>query len=190
MHQTFTRNTRVRVGIFRRGRSFAIAAVVLGCLSMHGPSAEAQYNHIVLAAGPPQASAEKADDQEEKLTPEQRMARRFPQPVQVGFLIGLPVLDGDDATIGYVTEVVRTAEGKIQLIVPYATRFGWLRNGTFVDRWRRPVAVPIETVAILARHVLALEMSREDFDGAPTFSVGSAPPIDTGEKIQIALGRR
>ena len=28
------------------------------------------------------------------------MQRRLPQPVKVGFLIGLPILDWDDSTIG------------------------------------------------------------------------------------------
>ena len=30
------------------------------------------------------------------------MQRRFPQPVRVGDLIGLPVLDDDSRTLGYV----------------------------------------------------------------------------------------
>ena len=37
------------------------------------------------------------------------MARRHPQPVRVGFLIGLPVLDGKDYTLGYIREVVAHA---------------------------------------------------------------------------------
>src|SRR5688572_16521902 len=47
----------------------------------------------------------------ENLTPEQRMNRRYPQPVTVGSLIGLPVLDRWDSTCGYIREVVRTPEG-------------------------------------------------------------------------------
>ncbi len=35
------------------------------------------------------------------------MQRRCPQPVKVGFLIGLPILDWDDSTIGHVRKVVR-----------------------------------------------------------------------------------
>ena len=56
------------------------------------------------------------------------MQKRFPQPVRVGDLIGLPVLDDDDSTIGYVREVARTAEGKIVLIVPYSAWFGWVAH--------------------------------------------------------------
>jgi len=138
----------------------------------------------------PQVSGPQADAGEKKLTPEQTMTRRFPQPVRVGSLIGLPVLDWNDSTIGYIQQVVRTPEGKIQLIVPYYPRFGWVRNGGFVDRWRRPVAVPIETVAILARQVDALEMLPKDFDAAPTFMSSQAAPVPTDEHIRIAITRR
>ena len=46
-------------------------------------------------------------------TPEQRMTRRFPQPVKVSDLIGLPVYDDNQSTLGHVREVVRTPAGKI-----------------------------------------------------------------------------
>ena len=38
----------------------------------------------------------------------------FPQPIRVGDLIGLPVLDNDSSTLGYVRQVVRTPQGKIE----------------------------------------------------------------------------
>src|SRR5262249_47935065 len=68
---------------------------------------------------------------------EARMQMRFPQPVRVGDLIGLPVLDDDDTTLGHVREVVRDPQGKIRLIVSYSR--WWGLGG-------RPVAVPIEVV--------------------------------------------
>jgi hypothetical protein len=114
------------------------------------------------------------------------MNRRFPQPVRVGFLIGLPVLDWQDSTIGFIRQVVRTPEGKIQLIVPYRRWLGWLR----LDWGRRPVAVPIETVAILARQVDALDMSRQEFDAAPTFAASQAVPLAATDTIRIAITRR
>src|SRR5882724_1082626 len=86
----------------------------------------------------------KAAPPEVELSPEEKMKRRYPQPVRVGFLIGLPMLDWQDSTIGFVQDVVRTPEGKIQLIMPYG---GWFGRGG------RPIAVPIETVAILARQI-------------------------------------
>jgi len=151
--------------------------------------AEIPQTSFVVAAAP-QTGAPPADNDAENLTPEQRMERRYPQPVRVGFLIGLPVLDWNDSTIGYIQQVVRTPEGKIQLIVPYNSWFGWVRNGGLFDRWRRSVAVPIETVAILARQVGALDMSREHFDTAPTFIASQAVAVPADEQIRIAITRR
>ena len=136
------------------------------------------------------AATQQAQPQERKLSPEEKMNRRFPQPVRVGFLIGLPVLDDQDSTIGYIRSVVRTPAGKIQLVVPYGRWFGWVNlDGPFA--WdRRPVGVPIETVAILGRQVDALDMSREEFDKAPDYAAGQNTPLASDEIIKIALGRR
>jgi hypothetical protein len=83
-------------------------------------------------------------------TPEQRMARRFPQPVKVGDLIGLPVYDDSQSTLGYVREVVRTPAGKIQLIVAYSpvVRVVELASGR-ADRGCRHIRAPDRG----ARHV-------------------------------------
>jgi hypothetical protein len=141
-----------------------------------------------LAQTPPPATPKVAEQR--KLSPEETMARRFPQPVRVGDLIGLPVLDDQDSTMGYIHEVVRTPTGKIQLVVPYGHWFGWIRAGGPFDWNRRPVGVPIETVAILGRQVDALDMSREEFDKAPTYEAGRNSALGPDEIIKIALGRR
>jgi hypothetical protein len=113
-------------------------------------------------------------------TPEERMARRMPQPVMVGDLIGLPVLDDNQSTLGYVRQVVRTSAGKIDLIVSYSPWFGW---------FGRPVAVPIEFVGIFGRNIASLDMSRQDFAAAPTWSGAGAQPIPATETIRIGLTR-
>jgi hypothetical protein len=114
-------------------------------------------------------------------SPEAKMARRFPQKVRVGDLIDLPVLDGDDVTLGRVQKVVRTPEGKIRLIVSYSKWFGW---------FGRPVAVPIEVVAILGRQIDSLDMRPKEYEAAPTWSQGQDQTIRDDEIIRIALGRR
>src|SRR4051812_11264171 len=120
-----------------------------------------------------------ADDK--KLSPEEKMLRRFPQPVKVGDLIGLPVLDWNDLTIGHVRHVVRTPAGKIQLVVTYGGWFGW---------GQRLVPVPIEVTAILARQIAALDMPRAEFDKAPTWSESQTTAIAADEMIKIAVTRR
>ena len=122
-----------------------------------------------------------AGEDKEELSPDEKMRRRFPQPVKVGDLIGLPLLDGDDFTIGYVRHVVRTPEGKIHLIVNQGRLFGW--GGHLVH-------VPIEAVAILARQINLLDISLEAFRAAPVWSVGASQPISTDEVIKIAISRR
>jgi hypothetical protein len=118
-------------------------------------------------------------------TPEEIMNSRFPQPVKVGDLIGLPVLDYFDATIGYVRSVVRTPAGKIQLVV---TQGGWPAGWS---TWRsRLVPVPIEVVAILGRQIVALEMSRDEFASARTWSNADGQAIAPNEMIRIAISRR
>jgi hypothetical protein len=123
-------------------------------------------------------------------TPEQKMQARFPQPTMTGHLIGLPVLDGGDSTIGYVKDVVQDPDGKIKLIVPYAKWFGWARDGSWLAPNRRLVAVPIETVAILALQIDALDMDRDAFDKAPTWLPGIAQPLARNQIIKIAIQRR
>jgi len=112
-------------------------------------------------------------------TPQERMQRRFPQPVKIADLIGLPVYDDNQSTLGYVQQVVRTPAG-IQLIVSYCPWFVW---------WGRPVAVPIELVGMFGRQIAALDMPRQKFAKAPTWSGGNAQPLAVDETIRIALAR-
>jgi len=112
---------------------------------------------------------------------EAKMARRFPQKVKVADLIGLPVLDDDDVTLGHVQQVVRSPEGKIKLIVTYSRWFGW---------FGRPVAVPMEAVAILGKEIASLEMPPAEYKKAPTWVAGTDRPLPESEIIRIALTRR
>jgi hypothetical protein len=124
---------------------------------------------------------DKAQDKAVDNSPEAVMNRRFPQKVKVGDLIGLPVLDDNDVTLGRVQRVVHTPEGKIKLIVGYSKWFGW---------FGRPVAVPIEVVAILARQIASLDMPPAEYEAAPTWTEGKDVPIPYSEIIHIAVTRR
>jgi hypothetical protein len=158
-----------------------MAAAFAGAL-LASPAHAADVQHddrgpaLILASGP--STPKKSFDQ---LTPEEKMQRRYPQPVKVGDLIGLPVLDYDDRTIGRVKSVVRTAEGRIKLIVPY---------GGFLGFGQRPVAVPIEVVAIAGRQLAALDMTRTEFDAAPAWDNAQGKPVPPSEMIRVALYKR
>jgi broad specificity phosphatase PhoE len=142
------------------------ALLVLILITLHAPSIHAQLSGSQATNEP---------------TPEEKMRRRFPHPVKVADLIGLPVLDYSDSTIGFVREVARTKQGKIVLVVNHGWIFGW--GG-------RPVGVPIEVVGILGRQINALDMSREEFASAPTWSDANGVRIAPDENILIALARR
>ena len=114
-------------------------------------------------------------------TPEERMERRYPQKVRVGFLVGLPMIDDDYGALGTITDVVRSPDGRISLVVNHGAWFGW---------FGRKVAVPIEVVGILGKQVASLDMKPEDFKAAPTWTPGTAARIPDDEIIRIALTKR
>lgn len=119
--------------------------------------------------------------QKDAMTPEERMNRRFPQPVRVGDLIGLRVLDDQDVTIGFVRKVVRTPQGKILLLV---SQGGWLGWG------ERLVAAPIEVMAIFGRQLASLDMEPKEYASASPWVESGGTPIPDDEIIRIALTRR
>ncbi len=112
-----------------------------------------------------------------------RMSRRFPQPVRVGDLIGLPVLDDSASTLGYVERVVRTPAGQNALIVSYSKWFGWF--GWFT----RPVAVPIEATGIEGKQIVSLDMPPSEYATAPTWQAQNATVLPSDDTIRIALAR-
>ncbi len=121
------------------------------------------------------------EEKKKPMTPQERMQARFPQPVRVGDLIGLPLLDDSSCTLGRVREVVRTADDKIELIVAYGGLLGW---------GARPVAVPIEVVGIQGRELASLDMPRSEYAVAPTWRNAGAQALPDDAMIKIALARR
>jgi len=159
---------------------FLLTATVLlvGLTISAGATATVSIPPIVLAQAmvPPTGM----DDANKPMPMAERMNRRFPQPVRVGDLIGLPVLDDRSSTLGFVRQVVRTADGKIELIVAYSRWFGW---------FGRPVAVPIEVVGIEGRQVASLDMPRSEYAAAPTWQGRDATTLPDDATIRIALAR-
>jgi hypothetical protein len=110
----------------------------------------------------------------------ERYLKRFPQPARVGYLIGLPVLDLNSKTLGYVQQVVRTPAGEIKFIVSYSRWWGW---------FGRPVAVPLEVLGIEGRHLMSLDMSQGEYDAAPTWRDMGAIPLPVDATVRVALSR-
>lgn len=119
-------------------------------------------------------------DQQHPMPMNERYLKRFPQPVRVGDLIGLPLLDERASTLGTVRQVVRTADGKVQLIVSYSRLWGW---------FGRPVAVPLEVVGIQGRELVSLDMEPDEYAKAPTWQDTGATALAPDATIRIALAR-
>ncbi len=111
----------------------------------------------------------------------ERMRRRFPQPARVGSLIGLPVIDENARTLGYVRELVRTRQGAVKLIVSTGGWFGW---------GARSIAVPIEVLGIAGRQLVSLDMARSDYAAAPTRQQSDEQVIPDNDNVRVALARR
>jgi hypothetical protein len=170
--------------VWQNNASVLISAALTVCAVIFTSASiqTAGVARVVLAQqGPPVESANLPETFPQDESLEAKMARRFPQKVKVADLIGLPVLDDDDVTLGHVQQVVRSPEGKIKLIVTYSRWFGW---------FGRPVAVPIEAVAILAKEIASLEMPPAEYAKAPTWTAGTDRPLAESEIIRIALTRR
>jgi hypothetical protein len=168
-------DARKGLGVIGVAMFFGLPATSLRAQPAGAALAPAQGAEVPLSQPKP-AEGVPADN-----SPEAIMSRRFPQKVKVGDLIGLPMLDYNDVTLGHVQRVVRTPEGKIRLIVGYSKWFGW---------FGRPVAVPIEAVAILARQIASLDMPPNEYEAAPTWSEGKDVPIPDNDVIRIAVTRR
>jgi hypothetical protein len=152
-------------------------AIVLLTPADAAPVAPASSAALVIAEAIPPTGM---GDEKRPVTPEQRMRARYPQPVRVGDLIGLPVLDDSHRTLGHVREVVRTNTDRIELIVAYGGFLGW---GV------RPIAVPIEVIGIRGRELASLDMPRSEYATASTWQELDAAVLPQDASVLVALCR-
>jgi hypothetical protein len=113
---------------------------------------------------------------------DERMKHRYPQPIRVGALIGARVSDNDSRTIGYISQVIRTPQGRIDVVVDCCGWFGW---------GARPVTVPIAVLGALGGEVVSLDRMRSNYASAPTWqSAADDTVLPNDDTVQIALARR
>jgi PRC-barrel domain len=158
--------------------AMALVVGLLGATNAWTPPAAASDRRFDVAQAMVPATG--MDDADHPMPMQDRMSRRFPQPVRVADLIGLPVLDDSMSTIGHVRQVVRTPQNKIELIVAYG---GWLGLGA------RLVAVPVEVVGIEGRQLASLDMPDSAYASAPTWQGNDATVLPSDTTVRIALAR-
>jgi hypothetical protein len=119
-------------------------------------------------------------DAQHPMPMKERYLSRFPQPARVGDLIGLPVLDLNSSTLGYVLQVARTPDGEIEFIVGYSWWWGW---------FGRPVAVPLEVLGVAGRQLVSLDMPPSEYAAAPTWHDTGAARLPADATVRVALAR-
>lgn len=97
-------------------------------------------------------------------------------PVRVADLINLPIVDENKSTLGRVRAVVRTGDGKLQLLLPLGGLFGF---------GERLVAIPIESVAVTGPRVTVVDMPPHRFQKTPTWYGSDSELLAAGETVSI-----
>ena len=96
-------------------------------------------------------------------------AKRFPQPVRVGDLIGREVLQPTEAqhVLGRVEAVTTAADGMVSIVMSF---------GGFLGIDTRLIAVPVDAMALLGQYVAVVGFTPEQLSTFPTAPAGPATP--------------
>jgi PRC-barrel domain len=97
-------------------------------------------------------------------------------PVRVADLLDLPIVDESKSAMGRVRGVVRTDDGKVQLLLPLGGLFGF---------GERLVPIPIENVALSGPLVMVLEVPPDRFQKSATWYGSKSVTLAPAETISI-----
>ena len=97
-------------------------------------------------------------------------------PVRVADLLDLPIVDESKSAMGRVRGVVRTDDGKVQLLLPLGGLFGF---------GERLVPIPIENVALSGPQVMVLEVPQDRFQKSATWYGSKSVTLAPAETISI-----
>ncbi len=109
---------------------------------------------------------------------EANAARRWPQPVRVADLSGIPVLDGRLGKLGVTERVIRSKTGPARVVVRYG---GWLGFGG------RSIALPLAGLAMLGRQVVVMDISPEQLEAWPIFEDHGDAALPGDDVVKIGL---
>jgi hypothetical protein len=133
---------------------------------------------LVLACGP--ALAQETPSVPTQAAIAARAVHRFPQPVRVGDLIGRDVLKPVEAqpVLGRVAAIVRRKDGGLAMIIRFG---GVLGIGT------RPIAVPVEAVALMGEFVAVMDFTPEQLSAFATDDGASDTALAAGDVIRVGI---
>jgi hypothetical protein len=109
-----------------------------------------------------------------------REARRFPQPVRVGDLIARDVLKPVEAQpiLGHVDAVVRRPDGGLDVIVRYGGVLGF---------GARPIAVPIEAMALMGQFMAVMDFTPDQLGTFPTSDGAGLQAVPPDTMIRVGI---
>jgi hypothetical protein len=115
-------------------------------------------------------------------SPSEAAAQRYPQPVRVGDLIRRQVLRPVEQqnVLGRVAGVVRRENGAVLIVV---------ETGGVLGFNTRPVAVPVEAVALLGEYVALVGLTPGQLGALPLFDPAGTAPVPPDETIRVGLVR-
>jgi len=121
-----------------------------------------------------------------------RAERRFPQPVRVGDLVRRQVLRPVEQqdVLGRVAAVVRRPSGPApddQVLVVVDIAGPGL--GGALGLGVRPVAVPVETMALLGEYMALIDLTPAQLRALPTFDPAGTAPVPPDDTIRVGLVR-
>jgi len=167
---------------FRRSRlAGLLTSLVAGCC-LGAAAAEAQHAAPGDAPGTAQQGlpAQQASAQPALPALANPAARRFPQLVRAGDLVGRQLLRPVEQqnVLGRIAGLARRADGGILLVVNTGGIFGL---GT------RPVAVPLDAAALLGEHVALMDVTPEQLRALPDFAPAGTAPVPADEAVRVGL---
>ena len=139
----------------------------------------------ILLTGLLGGSARADDDDDNNGKPEtlaEKAADRFPQPVVVGTLIHHDVLQPLESqpVLGHVEKIVRASDGTIDVIVAYGGVFGY---------GARPIAVPVDAMAVSGQFMEILEFTPDQLETFPTYRDGADTALASDAIIRVPLAK-
>jgi len=107
-------------------------------------------------------------------------AKRFPQPVRVGDLIGRRILEPLESrpVLGSVMAVVREPPQTLAIV---------MKCGGFLGFGGRLIAVPADALGLLGNELMLLDFTPAQLDAFPTFAPDHAVVVAADEQIRMGL---